>query len=174
MEQEMDNPKDDKDPRNFPGNSEWEAKVGLEEQASGSTTGMEAVVTRLTEKIMTGPRGTDFYYPTGRENVRSSAQGPKPRTVRVALTLQDRVKALEYREQGLSTLAISRIMGVSKTQIGNILHQKSTIMALWNSGKGRADQKSLKQRKVSYGKLDELVWEWYCAEKKKGTYGKLV
>ena len=89
------------------------------------------------------------------------------RNNRKVLTLEDRVKVIEQSNKGMSAASISRLIDCGKTQIQNIIRDKASIMALWESGEGRADQKLSKVRKVCYKKLDELVWEWFSVARSK-------
>lgn len=93
---------------------------------------------------------------------------------RKVLTLADRMSAIEHFSQGKSATEISRILGCGRTQISTIIKNSDSITALWNSGNGRANQKTVKSRKVSYGKIDELVWEWFCTARANNLPGKLI
>ena len=95
---------------------------------------------------------------------------PRPNKRKI-LTLEERVKVINQSEKGLSALAISKLMGCGKTQIQSIIKDKTVILNLWQSGQGRAEQKSVKAPRLAYEKLDNLVWEWFCTARSKNLPG---
>ena len=82
------------------------------------------------------------------------------------LTLEDRVKVIEQSNKGMSAASISRLIDCGKTQIQNIIRDKASIIALWESGEG----------KVCYEKLDKLVWELFSVARSKNLpiTGKMI
>lgn len=95
------------------------------------------------------------------------ADSPRRGTKRKVLTLEDRVNVIKMKDTGKSALAISKEIGCGKTQIQNIIRDRDSVMSLWQSGNGRADQKNVKQRKLCYGDIDQLVWDWFCKARSK-------
>ena len=84
---------------------------------------------------------------------------------------------IKHSEGGMTAIAISDLVGCGKTQIQNIIKKKDEIKALWNSGGGRASQKFVsKVRKVTYDKIDEMVWEWFLKARSKNLpiTGKMI
>ena len=106
------------------------------------------------------------------ENPSNSTVMASPRVYkRKTLTLEERIKVISQSEEGLSAAAISKLWGCGKTQIQYIIRDKAAILELWKSGQGQADQQK-KSSKITYDKLDDLVWEWFCNARAENMLGK--
>ena len=83
------------------------------------------------------------------------------RKQRVVLNLEDRYRVIERNEKGESARAIADRLGVGRTQILNILHDKESIKQRFENGESLT-RKISKAKKSPNEELNELVWLWYC------------
>ncbi len=88
----------------------------------------------------------------------------RERRKRRSLTLEERVRVIENYKAGRSARSIAINLGVGKTQIQSIVNNRDTIMKEWESGTP-PDQKYMKARCSKYGQLNDLVWDWFCAQR---------
>ncbi|XP_062511840.1 tigger transposable element-derived protein 6-like [Corticium candelabrum] len=85
---------------------------------------------------------------------------------RKILALHERIAVLDKTKEGRSCRSIAEDLGVSKTQIQEIVRNKKSIRQQWETG-GRAERKYSKVRKLCYKDLDRVAWEWFTSAQAK-------
>ena len=80
-------------------------------------------------------------------------------STRKVLTLEQRVEALKFLEQGKSSRDVTNIMGVGRTQIQNILKRKAEVLSEFESN--AAPDRKRKRHKTGNEELNELCWKWF-------------
>uniref|UniRef100_A0A8C4QQL2 HTH CENPB-type domain-containing protein n=1 Tax=Eptatretus burgeri TaxID=7764 RepID=A0A8C4QQL2_EPTBU len=94
---------------------------------------------------------------------------------RKVLSLEQRVRVIERHNNGKSARSIAASLDVGKTQIQSIINERDWILQLWEGGES-GDRKYAKARRSSCSRLNELVWDWFCAASSKNLpiTGKLL
>ena len=77
------------------------------------------------------------------------------------------MNVIKLHNKGVSSKKLSAEFKCSKTQIGNIIRQKDTILAKWNEG---IDPKAkyVNPRHMVYTDLDKKCFEWFCSARDLG------
>ena len=91
-----------------------------------------------------------------------------PSKKRKYLSLDAKVKVIRLNEKGESARRIATELDVGKTQIGNILKMKDSILKEWEAG-SNGERKVLHARRALYSDLNDKVYEWCCAVRAKNT-----
>ena len=91
-----------------------------------------------------------------------------PSKKRKYLSLDAKVKVIRLNEKGESARRIATELDVGKTQIGNILKMKDSILKEWEAG-SNGERKVLHARRALYSDLNDKVYEWFCAVRAKNT-----
>ena len=74
---------------------------------------------------------------------------------------------IKLHNKGVSSRKLSAEFKCSKTQIGNIIRQKDTILAKWTEGIN-PKAKYVNPRYMVYTDLDKKCFEWFCIAKDLG------
>ena len=77
------------------------------------------------------------------------------------------MNVIKLHNKGVSSRKLSAEFKCSKTQIGNIIRQKDTILAKWTEG---IDPKAkyVNPRHMVYTDLDKKCFEWFCSARDLG------
>ena len=83
------------------------------------------------------------------------------------LTMEQKMNVIKLHNKGVSSRKLSAEFKCSKTQIGNIIRQKDTILAKWTEG---IDPKAkyVNPRHMVYTDLDKKCFEWFCSARDLG------
>ena len=94
---------------------------------------------------------------------------------RKILDLEHRVAVLKKIDSGQSFRKVVNELGVGKTQIQGIVHNREDIMKRWEAGE-RTDRKYAKFKKVGYEEINKVMWEWFTRARAKNipVSGKLI
>lgn len=87
------------------------------------------------------------------------------RKERNALTLEQRVSVVKKLQSGQSCRSIAQELGCGRTQISKVSIDREKIMALWESGDGRADQKWISKKATDYEELNDAVFQWFSTKR---------
>ncbi|KAK7097842.1 hypothetical protein V1264_004763 [Littorina saxatilis] len=91
------------------------------------------------------------------------------------LTLENRVTVVNRHKKGETAIAIAKSLDVGKSQIQRIIQDKENILKRWESG-DNADRMRSKRQKSTYSDVNEKVWDWFLAARKKNfpITGRLI
>lgn len=89
-----------------------------------------------------------------------------PSKKRKVLTLAQKVRVISDVEAGLSQRAVAVKYGCGRTQVHNILADKSNIQLRYREGTN-AEVKYLVPRNLKYGELDKKVFDFFCEARNK-------
>ena len=78
--------------------------------------------------------------------------------VRRVLTLAEKIKAIDAVQNGRSNRQVASDFGVGRTQIDNIIRQKTELLQLYDAGTS-SKTKYLSPRHLFYPNIDEQVWQ---------------
>lgn len=78
---------------------------------------------------------------------------------RTVLSIQDKAKAIELSEKGLSSRKISEIFKCGKTQINNVLKRKNEVL---EDLECNVDPERKRRRHITGNEeINELCWKWF-------------
>ena len=103
------------------------------------------------------------------------ATSSKCGTKRKVLSLEERVKVIERAKNNELARSIAKAFEVGKTQIQNIIANKSEILKSWEDGI-RGERKYVKPRRSLYADVNGLVWDWFVNARARNipVTGKLI
>jgi IS30 family transposase len=83
------------------------------------------------------------------------------------LTLTERIKLLDfYQKENVSARTLADKFGIGRTQATDLIKNRGTILKLWKSH-GNDQMKTTKRRKTESGNINEVIYEWFCADRAK-------
>lgn len=89
-----------------------------------------------------------------------------PSKKRKVLTLAQKVRVISDVEAGLSQRAVAVKYGCGRTQVHNILSDRTSIQTRYREGTN-AEIKYLVPRNLKYGELDRRVYDFFCEARAK-------
>ena len=80
---------------------------------------------------------------------------------RSVLTLAEKIKAIDAVQNGRSNRQVPLDFGVGRTQIDNIIKQKTKLLQLYDDGTSSKTKYS-SPRHMFYPNIDEQWWQLFC------------
>ena len=86
------------------------------------------------------------------------------------LTLEKKIEVIKRAEGGKTSIrSLALEFDCGRTQIGEILKKKESILNLYSSNASK-DMLTIRSKKSEYSELNTLLYDWYCLATSKNIY----